>query len=205
MDADVPDSPDAFEASDGFVLFSVRGILSMLCLRAWSGIAFIEMGLPSYVAIPLSLAVGFLALYLTALLMKQMLKLHQFAIMCAPTASQLAAIEALANGDEDIQCMSAEYDRRRKYLISRLREMGIPCFEPKGAFYVFPNISGFGMTSEEFCQKLLYDYGVAIVPGTAFGDCGEGFARISYAYSLKHLNEALSRIEQMVAELKQTK
>jgi aminotransferase len=138
-------------------------------------------------------------------ILKQMLKLHQFAIMCAPTASQLAAIEALANGDEDIQCMSAEYDRRRKYLISRLREMGIPCFEPKGAFYVFPNISGFGMTSEEFCQKLLYDYGVAIVPGTAFGDCGEGFARISYAYSLKHLNEALSRIEQMVAELKQTK
>ncbi len=134
---------------------------------------------------------------------KEMLKLHQFAIMCAPTTSQLAAIEALANGDGDILHMSGEYDRRRKYLVKRLRALGIPCFEPKGAFYVWPNISGFGMTSEAFCEKLLYDYGVAIVPGTAFGDCGEGFARISYAYSLSHLDTALERIARMVKELKQ--
>ena len=132
----------------------------------------------------------------------EMLKLHQFAIMCAPTTSQLAAIEALSNGDGDILHMSGEYDRRRKYLVKRLRALGIPCFEPKGAFYVWPNISGFKMTSEAFCEKLLYDYGVAIVPGTAFGDCGEGFARISYAYSLSHLDSALQRIAKMVADLK---
>ena len=135
-------------------------------------------------------------------ILKQMLKLHQFAVMCAPTTSQLAAIEALANGDGDIAHMNGEYDRRRKYLVKRLRQMGIPCFEPKGAFYVWPNISGFGMTSEEFCEKLLYDYRVAIVPGTAFGEAGEGFARISYAYSLTHIETALSRIEKMVRALK---
>ena len=133
---------------------------------------------------------------------KAMLKLHQFAIMCAPTTSQLAAIEALSNGDGDIAHMAGEYDRRRKYLVKRLRALGIPCFEPKGAFYVWPNISGFGMTSDEFCEKLLYDYKVAIVPGTAFGDCGEGFARISYAYSVSHLDAALDRIAKMVEDLK---
>ncbi len=133
---------------------------------------------------------------------KEMLKLHQFAIMCAPTVSQFAAIEALANGDGDIAHMSGEYDRRRKYLVKRLRALGIPCFEPKGAFYVWPNISGFGMTSEQFCEKLLYEYKVAIVPGTAFGECGEGFARISYAYSVSHLDTALERIAKMVADLK---
>ncbi|MBQ3507594.1 MAG: aminotransferase class I/II-fold pyridoxal phosphate-dependent enzyme [Clostridia bacterium] len=133
---------------------------------------------------------------------KAMLKLHQFAIMCAPTTSQFAAIEALANGDGDIAHMAGEYDRRRKYLVKRLRALGIPCFEPKGAFYVWPNVSGFGMTSDEFCEKLLYDYKVAIVPGTAFGECGEGFARISYAYSVSHLDTALERIAKMVAELK---
>ena len=138
-------------------------------------------------------------------ILKQMLKLHQFAVMCAPTTSQLAAIEALANGDGDIARMNEEYDRRRRYLVKRLRQMGIPCFEPKGAFYVWPNISGFGMTSEEFCERLLYDYGVAIVPGTAFGDCGEGFARISYAYSVSHLDTALERIAKMVNALKAPK
>jgi aminotransferase len=122
--------------------------------------------------------------------------------MCAPTTSQLAAIEALQNGDEDVAMMTAEYDARRKYLVHRLRKIGIPCFEPRGAFYVYPNIGGFGMTSEAFCEKLLYDYKVAIVPGTAFGQSGEGFARISYAYSLKHLDLALSRMEKMIQDLK---
>ncbi len=132
----------------------------------------------------------------------QIFKVHQYAIMCAPTTSQLAAIEALQNGDEDVAMMTAEYDARRKYLVHRLRKIGIPCFEPRGAFYVYPNISGFGMTSEAFCEKLLYDYKVAIVPGTAFGQSGEGFARISYAYSLKHLDLALSRMEKMIQDLK---
>lgn len=129
---------------------------------------------------------------------KQLLKLHQFAIMCAPTTSQFAAIEALANGDSDIETMAGEYDQRRRYLVDRLRKLGIPCFEPRGAFYVWPNISRFGMTSEAFCEKLLYEYGVAVVPGTAFGECGEGFVRISYAYSIRHLDTALDRIATMV-------
>ncbi len=133
---------------------------------------------------------------------EQIFKVHQYAIMCAPTTSQLAAIEALQNGDEDVAMMTAEYDARRKYLVHRLRKIGIPCFEPRGAFYVYPNIGGFGMTSEAFCEKLLYDYKVAIVPGTAFGQSGEGFARISYAYSLKHLDTALSRMEKMIQDLK---
>ncbi len=133
---------------------------------------------------------------------EQVFKIHQYAIMCAPTTAQLAAIEAMQNGDDDVAMMTAEYDARRKYLVHRLRKMGIPCFEPKGAFYVYPNIGGFGMTSEEFCEKLLYDYRVAIVPGTAFGKGGEGFARISYAYSLKHLDTALSRMEKMIQDLK---
>lgn len=133
---------------------------------------------------------------------REMMKIHQFAVMCAPTTSQMAAIEALRSGDEDIAEMKAEYNRRRTHLVSRLRKMGIGCFTPEGAFYVFPNIGAFGLSSEEFCEKLLMEYGVAIVPGTAFGACGEGFARISYAYSLKHIDEALDRMEKMIFDLK---
>lgn len=133
---------------------------------------------------------------------REMFKIHQFAIMCAPTTSQMAAIEALRAGDEDIEEMKAEYNRRRTHLVERLRKMGIGCFTPEGAFYVFPNIGSFGLSSEEFCEKLLREYGVAIVPGTAFGACGEGFARISYAYSLKHIDAALDRMEKMVKDLK---
>ena len=129
---------------------------------------------------------------------KQMLKIHQFAIMCAPTTSQLAATEALKNGDADIDMMRAEYDRRRKYIVEELNRMGLPCFEPKGAFYVFPDVSVFGLSSERFCEKLLNDGKVAIVPGSAFGAGGEGFARISYAYSVKHISEALERIEKFI-------
>ncbi len=132
---------------------------------------------------------------------EQMVKLHQFAIMCAPTTSQFAALEALKNGDPDIEMMTREYNMRRRFLVDGLREIGIPCFEPEGAFYVFPNVGVFGMTSEQFCERLLYEGGVAIVPGTAFGDCGEGFARISYAYSLKHLQEALRRMKKFVEAL----
>ncbi len=132
---------------------------------------------------------------------EQMLKLHQFAIMCAPTTSQFAAVEALKNGDEDIEMMTNEYNLRRRFLVDGLREIGIPCFEPEGAFYVFPKVGVFGMNSERFCERLLHEGKVAIVPGTAFGDCGEGFARISYAYSLKHLAEALERIEAFVKTL----
>ncbi len=134
-------------------------------------------------------------------LTKQMLKIHQFAIMCAPTTSQLAAVEALKNGDDDIDMMRAEYDRRRKYIVEELNRIGIPCFEPKGAFYVFPDISGFGLSSDEFCEKLLNDGKVAIVPGTAFGEGGEGFARISYAYSVKHIAEAIGRMEKFIKTL----
>ncbi len=132
---------------------------------------------------------------------KQMLKLHQFAIMSSPTTSQFAAIEALKNGDSDIEYMVGEYDMRRRYLVDGLRALGIPCFEPEGAFYVFPNVGVFGMPSEEFCERLLYEGKVAIVPGTAFGECGEGFARISYAYSLAHIKEALERIEKFIKTL----
>ena len=134
-------------------------------------------------------------------LTKQMLKIHQYAIMCAPTTSQLAAVEALKNGDKDIEMMRAEYDRRRKYIVEELNRIGIPCFEPKGAFYVFPNIGVFGLSSDEFCEKLLNEGKVAIVPGTAFGEGGEGFARISYAYSVKHISEAIERIERVVKTL----
>ena len=133
---------------------------------------------------------------------EQILKLHQFGIMCAPTTSQFAAIEALKNGDDDIFKMTGEYDYRRRFLVNGLRKIGIPCFEPEGAFYVFPNIGVFGMSSEEFCERLLYEARVAIVPGTAFGECGEGFARISYAYSLKHIAAALERIGNFVNTLK---
>ncbi len=133
---------------------------------------------------------------------KQMLKLHQFAIMCAPTTSQFAAVEALRNGDPDIERMTGEYDMRRRFLTDGLRKLSIPCFEPEGAFYVFPKVGAFGMTSEVFCERLLREARVAIVPGTAFGDCGEGFARISYAYSLKHLEQALHRIGQFTETLR---
>ncbi|MBP5255835.1 MAG: aminotransferase class I/II-fold pyridoxal phosphate-dependent enzyme [Clostridia bacterium] len=133
---------------------------------------------------------------------KQMLKIHQFAIMCAPTVSQFAAIEALCSGDPDIESMTDEYDVRRRFLVSGLRELGIPVFEPEGAFYVFPNIGVFGLDSETFCMRLLNEAGVAIVPGGAFGECGEGFARISYAYSLRHIEEALRRIGDFVRGLK---
>ncbi len=132
---------------------------------------------------------------------KQMLKLHQFAIMSAPTTSQFASIEALRNGDSDIEMMVGEYDMRRRFLVDGLRKLGIPCFEPEGAFYVFPNVGVFGMSSDEFCERLLYEGNVAIVPGTAFGECGEGFARISYAYSLSHIKEALARIKKFIETL----
>ena len=132
----------------------------------------------------------------------QMLKLHQFGIMSAPTTAQFAAIEAMRNGDEDVQMMRAEYNRRRRYLTSGLRALGMPCFEPEGAFYVFPNISGFGLTSEQFCERLLKEFDVAIVPGGAFGACGEGFARISYAYSVEHVSKALDRMEAFVKTLR---
>ena len=133
---------------------------------------------------------------------KQMLKIHQFAIMCAPTVSQFAAVEALRNGDEDVEMMRAEYNRRRVFLLEGFRKIGIECFEAQGAFYLYPNIGKFGLSSEEFASRLLYEYGCAIVPGTAFGECGEGYARISYAYSMKHLKQALERIEAFVNTLK---
>ena len=132
----------------------------------------------------------------------QMLKLHQYAIMCAPTVSQFAAIEAMDNGDADVAEMVEEYDRRRKYIYDGLTSMGIEVFEPEGAFYIWPNIGKFGLTSEEFCERLLYEHKCAIVPGTAFGACGEGFARISYAYSVKHITKALEQIEKFVRTLK---
>ena len=135
-------------------------------------------------------------------IIKQMLKIHQFAIMCAPTTSQFAAVEALRNGDNDIAEMRMEYNQRRRYLVNKLREMGFDCFEPKGAFYVFPSIKKFGLKSEEFCEKLLMEEKVMVVPGTAFGKSGEGFIRISYAYSLDQLKRAMERIERFVKKLK---
>ena len=135
-------------------------------------------------------------------IMTQILKLHQYGIMCASTASQFAGIEAIKNGDADVKYMTEKYNRRRTYVVSRLNEMGLECFEPEGAFYVFPRIDGFGISSEEFCQKLLDEKRVAIVPGDAFGSGSEGFARISYAYSIDHLTIALDRIEEFVKELK---
>lgn len=136
-------------------------------------------------------------------IMEQMLKIHQFAIMCAPTNSQYAAIEALKNGDKDIQIMRESYDQRRRYLVHTLRDMGLSCFEPFGAFYAFPCIKKFGLTSDEFATRLLNEEKVAIVPGTAFGSCGEGFLRISYAYSLEDLKRALGRLERFVKRLEE--
>lgn len=131
----------------------------------------------------------------------EMLKLHQYAIMCAPTASQFAAVEAITNGDEDIAMMREEYDRRRAFLLAGLAELGLPCFPAEGAFYLYPYIGGHGLSSEEFCERLLNEARCAIVPGTAFGAVGEGYARISYAYSMHHLEEALKRIGQFLKTL----
>ena len=139
------------------------------------------------------------------LIIKQMTKIHQFAIMCAPTTSQYAAVEALKNGDEDVAKMREEYNGRRRYLMHRFKEMGLECFEPFGAFYVFPCIKEFGMTSDEFATALLNAQKVAVVPGTAFGTCGEGFIRISYAYSLDVLKKAMDRIETFITELRAEK
>lgn len=132
----------------------------------------------------------------------QMTKIHQYAIMCAPTTSQYAAVSALRNGDNDVEAMRGSYNQRRRFLLNAFKEMGLECFEPYGAFYVFPCIKEFNMTSEEFATKLLMEEKVAVVPGTAFGECGEGFVRISYAYSLENLKEALSRIENFIKKLR---
>lgn len=131
----------------------------------------------------------------------QMAKIHQYGIMCAPTTSQYAAIEALRNGDGDIERMKAEYCARRNLIVSRLQEIGLTCFHPEGAFYVFPYIGGYGLNSDTFCERLLYEKKVAIVPGTAFGECGEGFARLSYAYSVRHIEQAVSRIGEFLKTL----
>ena len=133
----------------------------------------------------------------------QMVKIHQYAIMCAPTTSQYAAVEALRNGDDDVRMMRESYNERRRFVLHMLEEMGIPCFEPMGAFYVFPCIKEFGLSSEEFANRLLSEEKVAIVPGTAFGDSGEGFLRISYAYSIDNLRKALTRLSRFVARLRE--
>lgn len=137
--------------------------------------------------------------------MEQMLKIHQFAIMCAPTTSQYAAVEALKNGDNDVAMMRESYNQRRRFLMHEFKQMGLTCFEPYGAFYVFPCIREFGMTSEEFANRLLKEEKVAVVPGTAFGDCGEGFLRISYAYSLENLKIALDKIKAFISRLREEK
>lgn len=134
-------------------------------------------------------------------ILAQMLKVHQFAIMCAPTTSQYAAISAMRNGDADVEMMRESYNQRRRYLMHRFKEMGLECFEPFGAFYAFPSIKRFGMTSDEFATRLLMEEKVAVVPGTAFGACGEGYLRISYAYSLESLKEALNRMQRFVDRL----
>ncbi len=140
-----------------------------------------------------------------AVIMEQMVKIHQFAIMCAPTTSQYAAVEALKNGDDDVAQMRESYNQRRRYLMHAFQEMGLKCFEPYGAFYVFPCIKEFGMTSEEFAERLLREEKVAVVPGTAFGDCGEGFLRISYAYSLDNLKIAMEKIGHFISRLREEK
>ncbi len=131
----------------------------------------------------------------------QMTKLHQFAIMSAPTNSQYAAIEALKNGDDDIEKMREEYDLRRRYTVSRFNEMGLTCFEPEGAFYAFPSIKSTGLSSDDFCEKLIMDKRVAVIPGNAFGDCGEGHIRVSYCYSIDNIKKAADRIEEFVNSL----
>lgn len=139
------------------------------------------------------------------IILDQMLKIHQFAIMCAPTTSQYAAVEALKNGEEDVQEMREAYNQRRRYLMHAFKEMGLACFEPYGAFYVFPSIKEFGMTSDAFATRLLQEEKVAVVPGTAFGDCGEGYLRISYAYSLENLKVALGRLSHFIQRLRAEK
>ncbi len=131
-------------------------------------------------------------------IIKQMTKIHQFAIMSAPTTSQYAAVEALKNGEQDIQNMLDEYDSRRRMIVSGFNKLGLECFEPKGAFYIFPCIKSTGLSSEEFCEKLINEQHVAVVPGNAFGDCGEGFIRVSYCYSIDHIKTALGRIEEFL-------
>ena len=135
-------------------------------------------------------------------IIEQMVKIHQYAIMCAPTTSQYAAVEALKNGDDDVRRMRESYNERRRFVLHMLDEMGIPCFEPQGAFYVFPCIKEFGLTSEDFANLLLAEEKVAIVPGTAFGDSGEGFLRISYAYSIDNLRTALERLARFVGKIR---
>lgn len=135
-------------------------------------------------------------------IIEQMTKIHQYCIMCAPTTSQYAAVEALRHGDRDVEEMREAYNERRRFLLHEFKRMGLTCFEPYGAFYVFPSIKEFGMTSDDFCTRLLKAKKVAVVPGTAFGDCGEGFVRISYAYSIDNLKEALGRIEEFITELR---
>lgn len=131
----------------------------------------------------------------------QMTKLHQFGIMSAPTMAQYAAIEALKNGDSDIEYMREQYDMRRRLIVDRLNAMGLTCFEPEGAFYVFPSIKSTGLTSEEFCERLIYSHRVAVIPGSAFGECGNGYVRVSYAYSIRNIQQALDRIEAFLQEL----
>jgi aminotransferase len=133
---------------------------------------------------------------------KQMTKLHQFAIMSAPTNSQYAAIDALRNGDKDIQKMKEDYDMRRRFTVDGFRKIGLPCFEPKGAFYAFPCIKSTGLSSGEFCERLIKSKRVAVVPGDAFGECGEGFIRVSYCYSIENIKEAIRLIGEFVEELK---
>ncbi len=134
-------------------------------------------------------------------ILEQMLKIHQFAIMCAPTTSQYAAVSAMKNGDSDVEMMRESYDQRRRFVLHAFQEMGLECFEPNGAFYTFPSIKRLGMTSDEFANRLLREEKVAVVPGTAFGACGEGYLRVSYAYSLKNLKEALGRMARFVKKL----
>ena len=134
-------------------------------------------------------------------ILEQMLKIHQFAIMCAPTTSQYAAVSAMRDGDSDVEMMRESYDQRRRFVLHSFEEMGLECFEPNGAFYTFPSIKRLGMTSDEFANRLLKEEKVAVVPGTAFGACGEGYLRVSYAYSLKNLKEALGRMERFVKKL----
>ena len=136
-------------------------------------------------------------------IIEQMIKIHQFAIMCAPTTSQYAAIEALRNGDDDVAEMCTAYNQRRRYLVHAFREMGLECFEPYGAFYIFPCIKEFGMTSEDFAMRFLEEERVAVVPGTAFGDCGEGYLRISYASSLENLKESMFRLKRFIGRLRE--
>ncbi|MCM1338679.1 MAG: aminotransferase class I/II-fold pyridoxal phosphate-dependent enzyme [Muribaculaceae bacterium] len=138
-------------------------------------------------------------------IIKQMTKIHQFAIMCAPTTSQYAAVEALKNGDDDVKNMRQAYNQRRRFLMDAFKKMNLDCFEPYGAFYVFPCIKEFGMTSEEFATRFLKEEKVALVPGTAFGDCGEGFLRISYAYSIENLKIAINRLENFITRLREEK